>query len=241
MSMPLAAGPFLPPMPNISERHLELPSDFFHGVRDRYRRGIRTHRAGLTAAQVHGDSMIDLDICHKDVGIFQRSGFHYLEHGRVVVIEKLGEEEGTASLALKKLVIEKPLAFSRNECDDDINWDDPVIVLRSFNPRVSPWRLAPAKYRVYGVLLRCVRPTTRSSWIPTPFARWLQVKIGGFGAIDFRIQHLRHEILNIVRNYFVVPEWRSDPCHPEPRRGEGSAVRAGLKQIPRSALEELNS
>jgi hypothetical protein len=157
MSMPLAAGPFLPPMPNISERHLELSSDFFHGVRDRYQRGMRTHRAGLTAAQVHGDSMTDLDICHKDVAIFQRSGFHYLEHGRVVVIEKLGEEEGTASLALKKFVIEKPLTLSRNERDDDINWDDPVIVLRSFNPRVSPWRLAPAKYRVHGVLLRCVR------------------------------------------------------------------------------------
>ena len=65
-------------------------------------------RKDLAAARVHGDSMIDADICHGDIVVFQRSAFEYLENGTVVVIEKSGDEEGTGAWALKKIVIERP-------------------------------------------------------------------------------------------------------------------------------------
>jgi hypothetical protein len=34
------------------------------------------------------------DIFDGDAIVFQRSGFEYVENGKVVVIEKVGEEEG---------------------------------------------------------------------------------------------------------------------------------------------------
>ena len=63
------------------------------------------HRDGLAAARVHGDSMIYRDVLDGDIAIFQRSDFDYVENGKVVVIEKVGEEEGLGAWALKKLVI----------------------------------------------------------------------------------------------------------------------------------------
>jgi hypothetical protein len=115
-------------------------------------------RAGLAAARVHGDSMIDRDILDGDIAIFQRYDFDYLQNGRVVVIEKMGEEEGFGAWALKKLVIELPPSSHQSDYEDEIDWDDPLFVLHSYNPRVSPRQLHPSgHYRVHGILLRSVR------------------------------------------------------------------------------------
>jgi len=118
---------------------------------------IRVHRARLASARIHGDSMIDRNILHGDIAVFQCGDVESLQNGRVVVIEKVGEEEGYGAWALKKLVIERPRSFNRNEYDQ-IDWDDPIITLYSFNKRVSSWRLDPSgRYRVHGIFLRCVR------------------------------------------------------------------------------------
>src|SRR5712691_11695658 len=154
----LAAGPFLSVSPDWIEQHVELPPDFRHGVLDRYVGGVGMHREGLAAARVHGDSMIYRDVLDGDIAIFQRSDFDYVENGKVVVIEKVGEEEGLGAWALKKLVIERPRSSHRIEYENEIDWDDPVIVLHSYNPRVSPRRLDPSgQYRVHGIFLRSLR------------------------------------------------------------------------------------
>lgn len=149
----VAAGPFLPPSFDSIEQHLELPpeQEFSHNIRGRYRY--------LSAARVRGDSMIFRDIYDGDTVIFQRSGFEYVEHGKVVVIEKVGEEEGFGAWSLKRLVIEQPRSSTRNEFGEEIDGDNPVVVLYSYNPQVRPWRLDPSgRYRIRGVLLRSLRP-----------------------------------------------------------------------------------
>ena len=65
-------------------------------------------RAGLAAAWVHGDSMIYRGVYNGDLAIFQRYDFDYLYNDSVVVIEKVGDEEGFGAWALKKLVIKPP-------------------------------------------------------------------------------------------------------------------------------------
>jgi hypothetical protein len=78
-----------------------------------------------------------------------------VQNGMVVVIEKVGEEEGWGAWALKKLIVELPRSSHRNEYEDHIDWYDPEIVLRSYNPRVSPRQLDPSgQYRIHGVLRR---------------------------------------------------------------------------------------
>lgn len=152
-NIPVAAGPFLPPSIDSIEQHLELPpeNEFSHGVRGRYRY--------LSAAEVCGDSMVFRDINDGDTVIFQRSGFEYVENGKVVVIEKVGEEEGFGSWSLKRLVVEQPRSSSRNEFGEEIDGDNPVVVLYSYNPLVRPWQLDPSgRYRIRGVLLRSLRP-----------------------------------------------------------------------------------
>jgi hypothetical protein len=146
----LAAGPFLSSTPDWVEQHLELSPSF---LLDR-RLSIRVHRAGLAAAKVHGDSMIYRDVLDGDIAIFQRHDFNYLQNGAIVVIEKRGEEEGFGAWALKKLVIKQPRSLQRNEYGEEIDWDDPVFVLHSYNPRIRPSWLNPSgQYRVHGILL----------------------------------------------------------------------------------------
>jgi len=41
--------------------------------------------------------------------------------------------------------IERPRSSHRTEYENEIDWDDPVIVLHSYNPRVSPRRLDPSR------------------------------------------------------------------------------------------------
>jgi Peptidase S24-like len=152
----LAAGIFLSWSPNWVEEHLELPPGF---LVDRFVGGVGMRRAGLAAARVHGDSMIDVDVYDGDIAIFQRHSFPDPKNGAIMVVEKVGEEEGFGAWALKKLVIERPRSSHRSEYEDEIDWDDPVVVLRSYNPRISPSQLDPSgQYRLHGIFRRSMRP-----------------------------------------------------------------------------------
>ncbi len=96
-TVPLSGGPFFPASPNWVEQHLELPPEFLL-----YRhREVRLDRAGLATAWVKGDSMKDCDIFDGDLAIFQRYDFDSVQNDRIVVVEKIGEEEGFGAWALK--------------------------------------------------------------------------------------------------------------------------------------------
>jgi hypothetical protein len=150
-SVRLAAGPFLSPSLNLVEQHLELPPEFllFRHL------DIQLDRAGPAAAWVRGDSMIDRGIFDGDIVIFQRYDFGSVQNGKIMVIEKVDEEEGFGSWALKKLIIKRPGSTRQSEYGDEIDWNDPEIVLRSYNPRVRQIQLDPkGRYRVHGIFLR---------------------------------------------------------------------------------------
>ena len=103
--------------------------------------------------------MTDQGIYDRYVIVFQHSGFEYVEHGRILVVEKVGDEEGWGAWSLKRLVVEQPRSFSLNEFGEELDWEDPVVVLRSHNRRVSPWQLNPSgRYKIRGVLLRWLHP-----------------------------------------------------------------------------------
>lgn len=117
----------------------------------------RLPRRMIGAAQVYGDSMIDKTIHHGDVALFWCSDIPDLHHGEVIVIERIGDEEGWGAWALKKLIVEKPRALRIDEYDEEIDSDDPIIVLRSANPSVSPRRLEKSgEYRVRGVFFKAI-------------------------------------------------------------------------------------
>jgi Peptidase S24-like len=133
--------------------------EFRHGVRDLYLNALRTHRRHLAAARVQGDSMIDRGIEDGHVIVFQHSGFDSVEHNRILVVEKVGEEEGWGAWSLKRLIVEQGRSSSRNEFGDEIDWKEPVLTLRSHNCRINPWQLdGDGQYRIRGVLLRCLHP-----------------------------------------------------------------------------------
>ena len=148
----VAAGPFLPPSFDSIEQHLRLPPQH------QFSQGIGGREQHLSAARVREDSMKDQEIYDGDFIILQRSGFEHVENRKVVVIEKAGEEEGCGAWSLKILVIEQRRSFSRNDFGEEIDGDDPVVVLYSSNPLVRPWQLDPSgRYRIRGVLRRSLR------------------------------------------------------------------------------------
>lgn len=159
-SAPLAAGTFLSISANSIDQHLELPPEheFRHGVRDRYADGTRTHRPRLFAARICGTSMIERDVQDGDYVIIQHSDFAYPEYGKMVVVERLGDEEGTGAWTLKHLVLEQSSSSGRNEFGDELDFENPSILLRCHNPQFRSWLLDPSgQYRVRGVLLRSLR------------------------------------------------------------------------------------
>jgi hypothetical protein len=116
--------------------------------------GTRTHRPGLFAAQIRGNSMIDRDVLDGDFVFIQHADFAYPEYGKIVVIERLGEEEGMGAWTLKHLVLEQPSSASRNEFGDELDFENPSIRLRCHNAQFRSWLLDPSsQYRVRGVLL----------------------------------------------------------------------------------------
>ena len=109
---------------------------------------VTRYRPGLHAAQLHGSSMVDDNIFDRDHVFFQTLEFDYLHHGHIVVIDRLGEEEGMGSWSLKKLIFEPPRR-RRNKWGDDIDWGSPSVVLRPSNRNMRPWELDPSgKYVV---------------------------------------------------------------------------------------------
>lgn len=94
-------------------------------------------------------------IRNRDVVLIQRLEFPYAENGRIVVIERLGEEEGMGAWALKKLVFAKSRSSRRNEFEEELDFENPSVILRSHNPEFGPRVLDPSgRYHVRGVLLR---------------------------------------------------------------------------------------
>jgi hypothetical protein len=155
---PVSAGPYLSISPDGIEQHLELTPELYQGVRDRYVGGVGMPRRGLAAARIHGDSMICKNVFDKDVVLFEEVETYNFGSDKIVVIEKVSEEEGFGAWALKKLVVERHRSSRRNEFDEEIDWDDPVLVLRSYNPRVGLVQLHPSGlYRVHGIFLRSIR------------------------------------------------------------------------------------
>jgi hypothetical protein len=157
--VPIAAGLFLPTAADSIDQHLELPAEheFRHGIWERGVNGISTPYPGLHAARVKGNSMIERSVLHGDVVILQRSELDYIENGRIVAIERLGDQEGMGSWSLKLLRIEPPGA-RRNEFGDEIGSDNPMVILRSYNRKIKPWQLDPSlQYRIRGVFRRSIR------------------------------------------------------------------------------------
>jgi hypothetical protein len=91
MSAPLAAGPFLPISEGLIEKHAKLPLEpkSVLGTRDRYVAELRTHRRGLAAARIRGDSMKDIRIFNGQIVVFQRWDFPSVTTGDLVLIERV--------------------------------------------------------------------------------------------------------------------------------------------------------
>jgi hypothetical protein len=149
---PLAAGPFFPVSRSSVEKYVKLPSEF---LIHRYSDAVRMDQAGIAAAWVHGNSMIDKGIFDGNLAIFQRYEFGYLYHNNIVVIERVGEDEGFGAWALKKLVIKPHQSAHQNQDDEPISWNDPEVVLYSYNSCIYPYRLnSRGEYRVHGLFRR---------------------------------------------------------------------------------------
>jgi hypothetical protein len=102
--------------------------------------------------------MVERDVLDGDFALIQHPDFAYPEYGKIVVIEKLGEEEGTGAWTLKQLVLEQSSSSCRNEFGDELDFENPSILLRSHNPQFRSWLLDPSgQYRIRGVLLRSLR------------------------------------------------------------------------------------
>jgi len=156
-SVLLAGGPFLPASLHVVEQHLILPPGFEFGLKDRSVGGIARARKTLVAARLYGDSMIGAGFSDGDIVILQREEFGDLDHERIVVIERCGDEENYGSWALKKIIIRKPRQAGRDEYGEQRDWNDPIIQLESYNRKIKPWTLDPSgQYRVHGVFRRTV-------------------------------------------------------------------------------------
>lgn len=99
--------------------------------------------------------MIDKDLRSGNTCVFEHYKFDYLQSTAVTAVEQLGDEEGTGSWALKKLVIRQDRSFVRNTIGDEIDWNEPLVELVSFNRQISPLQLDPAgRYRALGKFIR---------------------------------------------------------------------------------------
>jgi hypothetical protein len=159
-SAPFAAGIFLAPHTDSIEQCAGLPPEveFRHGICDDYTDLTRKPRRGLFGGWVYGNSMIDCNIRPRDLAIVQRWEFASVEHGKILLIEKQGDEEGMGAWSLKRLIIEKPRSSRLNEFGEEIDWEHPDVILRSHNRSISSRQLNPlGQYRIRGVLLRWLR------------------------------------------------------------------------------------
>jgi hypothetical protein len=153
---------FLPATPNLVESYLKLPQDLKLGIVDCCVGGAGLLRQGLVAARAYGDSMIGSVVRDGDIVIFQQWEFECVENGKTVVIEKMGDEEGYGSWALKKIIVERSALPFESE-SQAIDWGPPIITLRSSNPHFKASRLDPSgQYRIRGTPLRHMPAHSRS-------------------------------------------------------------------------------
>jgi len=91
--------------------------------------------------------------------VFNQGDFDYVENGRIVVIEKVTDEEGLGAWSLKRLRIDQPRLSDLDEFDVEIDSDEPEVRLRSHSGPIEPWQLDPTgQYKIRGVLLRWLPP-----------------------------------------------------------------------------------
>src|SRR5580704_15841047 len=155
----VSGGPFLPPSEDSVSQHLKLRPRFFGGIRDRYVGTDRIHRRELGAAQLFGNSMIDVGVLHRHIIVFEHVTADTPVHRKLVVIEKTDREERRGSWAFKRLLIKSAPLSRRNRLGDEIDWEAPVIELDSANIDFDSWRLDPeGKYRLIGELVRRLWP-----------------------------------------------------------------------------------
>jgi hypothetical protein len=103
--------------------------------------------------------MIDLNIFDGDFIILWRSEFDYLGEGKIVAIERLGDEEGMGAWSLKRLVNESPRYSRRDDSKVEIGSENPVLALRSYNRKISPAVLEESgQFRVRGFYRRTLHP-----------------------------------------------------------------------------------
>jgi hypothetical protein len=155
-SVHLAGGIFFPESTDSIVEYAELPpeNDFCLHIRDQCNGSVRTHRPDLASVRIYGDSMIDKNILNNDIVVFARD-FPYLENNRILVVEKLGQEEGFGAWSLKKLVIERLRSTGRTEFGDEIDLESPIVKLHSCNRQISPIELERSgQYKVRGIYLR---------------------------------------------------------------------------------------
>jgi hypothetical protein len=157
MPFRISCGPFLP-------YSLEAPHEYLDvsGSQQNLNRcvgDLRIPRLKLISGKTSGDSMTGIDIRHGDTVIIDLSESDQMIYGRTALIEKTEDEAQSGSWALKKLVLVQDPTIALNSFGEISNWDDPVLVLRSSNPRFHPALLDPSgRYRIRGYLLRILRP-----------------------------------------------------------------------------------
>ena len=155
----LAGGIFFPESTDSIDEYAELPPEreFRLHIRDKYENGTSTHRTDLACIRLHGDSMIDKNILNNDVIVLGRE-FTSLENNKILVVEKVGQEEDFGSWSLKRLVIERPRSSRLTEFGDETDWESPTVKLYSYNRQIMPFELDRfLEYKVRGIYLRSLR------------------------------------------------------------------------------------
>lgn len=155
----LSCGLFLPAALNLQHQHLSVPPELVLGAQDSYLAGRRRPRTELAAARAHGNSMTRLDVRNGDFVLFERIDPATDITGQTVVIEKVGDEEGFGSLALKNVVVVRPRTAYLDTFENEIDWNNPEIVLRSANRKFPARDLdSTGIYRAHGFFRRAVSP-----------------------------------------------------------------------------------
>jgi hypothetical protein len=85
--------------------------------------------------------------------------FDSVQQGATVVIERCGDYENSAAWILKQIYIERPRISIVNDLGDELDSDDPILVVRSANPTFQASQLDPrGQYRIRGIVLRSLWP-----------------------------------------------------------------------------------
>lgn len=155
----VSCGLYLPVALNTQDQHVVVPPEVHKGEKDRFPYRYKRDRSRVFAARARGNSMTGIDVKDGDIVLFERVDPGTGVANQYVLIEKVGEEEGFGSWALKKLAVERPRLTYNDPLGNEIDWDEPEIVLHSRNPKFPARDLDPTgQYRVHGIFLRNLPP-----------------------------------------------------------------------------------